>query len=103
MAAVLVAVLWRVGFRPRLWSTAVRQLAHTAGPSWWRRPPFLPLPARRYAAFRVQTMYGGDGRLGEVVGRGADSPLAEASRVADELVGWLAWSARERAALRSRH
>jgi hypothetical protein len=32
-----------------------------AAPGWWRRPPFLPLPAPDYLRFRLQTAYGGDG------------------------------------------
>ena len=26
--------------------------------SWWRRPPFLPLPARDYLRWRLYTAYG---------------------------------------------
>jgi hypothetical protein len=40
--------------RPGLWRTALG----LAPPGWWRRRPFLPLPDRRYLAFRLQTMYG---------------------------------------------
>lgn len=25
---------------------------------WWRRPPFLPVPAGRYLRFRLVTQYG---------------------------------------------
>ncbi len=28
---------------------------------WWRRPPFLPLPARDYVRWRMYTAYGDDG------------------------------------------
>ena len=48
--------------RPSLWPIAVRQVVVLARPGWWRRPPFLPLPDRRYLAFRLETMYGGEGR-----------------------------------------
>lgn len=48
--------------RPRLWATAVVQVFRLAAPGWWRRRPFLPLPDPAYLAFRLQTMYGGDGR-----------------------------------------
>ena len=44
--------------RPRLWPTAVAQVARLAAPGWWRRRPFLPLPAPEYVRFRLQTMYG---------------------------------------------
>jgi hypothetical protein len=27
---------------------------------WWRRPPFLPLPARDYLRWRMHTAYGDD-------------------------------------------
>jgi hypothetical protein len=26
--------------------------------AWWRRPPFLPLPAREYVRWRLTTAYG---------------------------------------------
>ena len=32
-----------------------------AGPGWWRRAPFLPLPAPEYLRFRIETAYGGAG------------------------------------------
>jgi hypothetical protein len=50
-----------VGRRPPLWGTAVRQAAVLAEPGWWRRPPFLPLPAPAYLRFRLQAAYGGAG------------------------------------------
>ncbi|MDJ0770222.1 MAG: hypothetical protein QNJ12_15585 [Ilumatobacter sp.] len=43
---------------PSLWATALRQLRRTAAPGWWRRPPFLPLPAGDYLHFRMVTQYG---------------------------------------------
>ena len=46
---------------PSLWQTAVRQTGVLAGPGWWRRPPFLPLPAPDYLRFRIETAYGGSG------------------------------------------
>ena len=61
-------------------------------PGWWRRAPFLPVPPGPYARFRVQTMYGGDGRL---EGHPAD-------RAGSELVGWLDWVAGERRAARDK-
>jgi len=46
---------------PGLWWSALRQAHLLAGPGWWRRPPFLPLPAPDYLRFRLQTAYGGTG------------------------------------------
>lgn len=46
---------------PSLWWTGLRQAAVLAGPGWWRRPPFLPLPAPEYLRFRIETAYGGSG------------------------------------------
>ena len=44
--------------RPRLWSTALRQWVRLTPRGWWHRPPFLPVPDRRYLDFRMQTQYG---------------------------------------------
>jgi hypothetical protein len=43
---------------PSLWVTALRQVRRLARPGWWRRPPFLPLPAPDYLRFRLVTQYG---------------------------------------------
>ncbi|MBK9181210.1 MAG: hypothetical protein IPM45_16920 [Acidimicrobiales bacterium] len=48
--------------RPRLWGTAVVELARLAPRGWWRRTPHLPLPDPAYLAFRMQTAYGSTGR-----------------------------------------
>jgi len=50
-----------VALRPRLWPVAVGQTRRIASPGWWRRPPFLPLPARDYLHFRLRTQYGAAG------------------------------------------
>lgn len=50
-----------VAAHPSLWATAVRQTLVLAAPGWWRRRPYLPLPAPDYLRFRLQTAYGGDG------------------------------------------
>ena len=50
-----------VARHPGLWGTAARQVRVLAAPGWWRRRPFLPLPAPDYLRFRLQTAYGGDG------------------------------------------
>ena len=39
----------------------MRQAFALAQPGWWRRPPFLPLPAPDYLRFRLETAYGGAG------------------------------------------
>jgi hypothetical protein len=46
---------------PTLWLTGLRQAGALARPGWWRRPPFLPLPAPEYLRFRMETAYGGAG------------------------------------------
>lgn len=44
--------------RPGLWVAALRQARLLAPHHWWRRRPFLPVPARSYVAFRTVTQYG---------------------------------------------
>jgi hypothetical protein len=51
-------VIGAVVRRPRLWSTALRQWVRLTPRGWWHRPPFLPVPDRRYLDFRMQTQYG---------------------------------------------
>lgn len=46
---------------PSLWWIGLRQAGALARPGWWRRPPFLPLPAPDYLRFRIETAYGGAG------------------------------------------
>ena len=77
-------VLMAVGIRPRLWSTAVRQIFVLAPSGWWRRPPFLPLPDPGYLAFRMETMYGD----------GAAPPAGS------DVVDYLEWCRNHRRALR---
>ena len=50
-----------VALRPRLWGTAAVQTRRFVPSDWWRRPPFLPLPARDYLRFRLRTQYGAAG------------------------------------------
>ncbi|NBR67580.1 MAG: hypothetical protein EBT79_09965 [Actinobacteria bacterium] len=54
------AVVGAVLVRPWLWVTAVVQMGRLARRGWWRRPPFLPLPAPDYMEFRLVTQYGGE-------------------------------------------
>lgn len=51
-------VVVAVARRPRLWTTAMRQWRRTTPRGWWRRWPFLPVPARGYLHFRLVTQYG---------------------------------------------
>ncbi|CAB4878283.1 unannotated protein [freshwater metagenome] len=51
-------IIVAVACRPRLWATAVRQMWRTAAPGWYRRAPFLPVPAGEYLRFRLVTQYG---------------------------------------------
>ncbi len=44
--------------RPRLWTTAFRQMHRMAAPGWYRRRPFLPVPGGAYLRFRLVTQYG---------------------------------------------
>lgn len=62
--------------RPDLWAVAARSAAGLAGRGWWRRPPFLPVPDRRWLHFRLVTAYGGDGT----------GPID-----AEDLITWLEW------------
>ena len=73
-------VVVAVSRAPRLWLTAVRQVVRLAPSRWWRRWPPLPLPDRDYLRFRLQTMYGGEGR--------APDP--------DDVLLYLSWCKREK-------
>jgi hypothetical protein len=53
-----IGAVGAVAARPGLWPVALRQLLRLAGPGWWRRPPFLPVPPTDYRRFRLQTQYG---------------------------------------------
>jgi hypothetical protein len=55
--------------RPRLWSTAIRQVSRTVPTRWWTRPPYVPVPDRAYVRFRFETAYGEDAgpRVADVV------------------------------------
>jgi hypothetical protein len=55
---LLVSAGWAVLRRPWLWGVAVRQWRRTTPVGWWRRRPFLPVPAADYLAFRLVTQYG---------------------------------------------
>jgi hypothetical protein len=53
-----VAVVMAVMSRPSLWPVAVRQVFRLAPNGWWRKRPFLPVPAAPYLRFRLETQYG---------------------------------------------
>ena len=61
---------------PSLWWVALRQVRVLAPTGWWRRLPFLPLPAPGYLRFRMETAYGGAG---------------DQMPVPDDLVTYLRW------------
>ena len=46
--------------RPRLAVALARTAWRFRRRRWWRRPPFLPLPARDYLRWRMHTAYGAD-------------------------------------------
>ncbi|MBC8484290.1 MAG: hypothetical protein H8D48_05135 [Actinobacteria bacterium] len=71
----MVRVASAVLVRPALWSVAVRQVFRMAGRHWWRRWPFLPVPAPAYARFRAITQYGDP----------------DAAPTVDDVVTWLSW------------
>ncbi|MFM2181784.1 MAG: hypothetical protein RJB61_78 [Actinomycetota bacterium] len=71
-------VVRAVVVHPSLWATAVRQWRRTTPPGWWRRRPFLPVPAGDYLRFRLVTQYGSD-----------DHPVA-----VDDVLNYLAWCKR---------
>jgi len=73
-----VAPVLAVLRRPGLWVAAVVAVARLAPPGWWRRPPFLPLPDRRWLRFRLTTAYGDPDR----------------SVDPDDLVAWIGWARR---------
>jgi hypothetical protein len=50
-----------VAVRPWLWGEAVAAAARMTRRRWWRHPPFLPLPDRKYLGFRLETQYGAAG------------------------------------------
>jgi hypothetical protein len=53
-ARVVMAVITR----PDLWWTALAAVRRFAPPGWWRRPPWLPVPAADLWRFRMITAYG---------------------------------------------
>ena len=68
-----------IAVRPRLWSTALVELARFVPDRWWRTRPFLPVPDPALLKFRATTQYGSP-----------DHPLAT-----DDVLTWLRWCKRE--------
>jgi hypothetical protein len=52
------ALLAALVLRPHLWLAALATIGRLAGPGWWHRRPYLPLPDSRLWAFRMETAYG---------------------------------------------
>jgi len=70
--------------RPGLWPIALIEARLFVPERWWSAWPPLPLPAREWLAFRMETAYG--------------DPSAHAR--AEDLIAWLEWCrAARRAAL----
>lgn len=53
-----VALALRAIVRPALAADLLRVAWRFRARAWWRRPPFLPLPAREYVRWRMHTAYG---------------------------------------------
>ena len=49
--------------RPSLWPVLLAAAWRFRARDWYRRPPFLPLPAPSYLAWRLQTAYGDTGEV----------------------------------------
>ncbi len=69
---------WAVLRRPDLWVAGIRQGRRLVPRGWWRRRPFLPVPAGEYVRFRMLTQYG----------------AADARPAPADLVAYLEWCKR---------
>jgi hypothetical protein len=69
MGRDVVVVLSAVATHPSIWWAGLAAVGRMARTSWWRRPPFLPLPGASYWDFRLVTAFGGTGREAEMAGR----------------------------------
>jgi len=79
---VLVRLAGRALARPRLLGPLLRAAWRFRARTWYRRPPFLPLPPALYLAWRQHTAYGDE----------------RAVPTAAELERYLRWAERMRAA-----
>jgi type II secretory pathway predicted ATPase ExeA len=57
-ARLTTTLLLRALVRPALAADLLRVAWRFRARGWWRRPPFLPLPARDYIRWRMYTAYG---------------------------------------------
>lgn len=73
-----------VAGRVDLWTVGARVLVGHMRRRWWARAPFLPVPDPEHLAWRRATLYGDP-----------DHPIS-----AEDLVGYLEWCRRQRAAWR---
>ena len=78
--AVPPGVLRAIGTRPYLWGAAAGAVFALARRTWWRRPPFLPVPDEAFIRWRVSTAYGSD-----------EHPIAP-----EDVVAYLEWRKRHR-------
>ena len=53
-----LALTWHALRNPSLAADLLRVLWRFRSRHWYRRPPFLPLPARDYVRWRMHTAYG---------------------------------------------
>lgn len=74
------ALVMAVARHPNLWGEAMRAGVALIPRRWWRQRPYLPVPDRRYLAWRVATAYG--------------DPAAQV--VSDDVLAYLRWRARQR-------
>ncbi|MGK7311647.1 MAG: hypothetical protein ACN0LA_05355 [Candidatus Longimicrobiales bacterium M2_2A_002] len=58
----MLGIAGRALRRPRLLGSLIRAAWRFRARGWWRHPPFLPIPPRRYLEWRMHTAYGDDGR-----------------------------------------
>ena len=57
-ARLTVGLAVRAATSPSLARDLLRIAWRFRARGWWRRPPFLPLPARDYVRWRMYTAYG---------------------------------------------
>jgi hypothetical protein len=57
-ARLTATLLLRALARPALAAALLRVAWRFRARDWWRRPPFLPLPAHDYVRWRMYTAYG---------------------------------------------
>ncbi len=70
--------------RPRLWPALLSAAWAFRTRSWYRKPPFLPLPSKEYMRWRLETAYGDP----------------EAVPPDEEIVRFVTWSAAMRKRMR---